>query len=602
MKSQSTISISVILLWFTLFSPYAIGQDSYKVLFLGNSYTNYNNLPKLISDVALSAGDTLTYDSNTPGGFRLTDHLGNTTSRNKIMAGNWDYVVMQGQSQEPITQSGNFTHGLTRLRNLTLQHSPCAELMTYMTWGRENGDASNCATFPAMCTYIGMDTTLMHKYLHNTDIISGQVSPVSVVWRYLRTNHPNINLYASDGSHPSASGSYAAACSFYVSIFKKDPSMITFDFGLDSTTASTIRSAAKAIVFNQLSNWDFRKISTAKFRTQKGAGATEMEFSAINPFGITQSYHWDLGDGTTDSTQSVVHNYATNGTYTVQLTTTTCGLNGVHSITTDTTFQLCTHTPTVYMNQTWLCEEYDTLWTQPADQYQWYVGSNLVSVPIPGETDSVLINPSQYVTPRNSWISVLATKNGCSEISRGFVAVSFTYGIYTFDLDNGDPCAGDTAIMVVRLYGKPVAGSEIISWYKDGNLLPMMANEDTLLITQQGAYSFTVVNPQSNCPFDTTFSSMVDFSCTNLELNEQMGFEQDLVFTVFPNPASAFITIEFPHKNASGVLEIYDLTGRLLIKQTALNTTQVDITKLSKGVYFITLDRFSKQAVRFIKH
>jgi hypothetical protein len=43
-------------------------QQSRKVLFLGNSYTGVNNLPKIIHGVALSVGDTLIYNSHTPGG------------------------------------------------------------------------------------------------------------------------------------------------------------------------------------------------------------------------------------------------------------------------------------------------------------------------------------------------------------------------------------------------------------------------------------------------------------------------------------------------------------------------------------------------------
>lgn len=42
-----------------------------KVLFLGNSYTAVNNLPQMMADVAVSAGDSLWFDSNTPGGYTL---------------------------------------------------------------------------------------------------------------------------------------------------------------------------------------------------------------------------------------------------------------------------------------------------------------------------------------------------------------------------------------------------------------------------------------------------------------------------------------------------------------------------------------------------
>lgn len=42
-----------------------------KVLFLGNSYTEVNNLPQIIANAALSAGDTMLFDSHTPGGYKL---------------------------------------------------------------------------------------------------------------------------------------------------------------------------------------------------------------------------------------------------------------------------------------------------------------------------------------------------------------------------------------------------------------------------------------------------------------------------------------------------------------------------------------------------
>ena len=50
--------------------------------------------------MAMSTGDLLIFDSNTPGGFRLLIHATNTTTLNKINLNNWDYVVLQAQSQE----------------------------------------------------------------------------------------------------------------------------------------------------------------------------------------------------------------------------------------------------------------------------------------------------------------------------------------------------------------------------------------------------------------------------------------------------------------------------------------------------------------------
>ena len=72
-----------------------------KILFVGNSYIYVNNLPLVLYNLALSNGDTIIYDSSAPGGYTLLQHTTNATTLSKINAQNWDYVVLQEQSQKP---------------------------------------------------------------------------------------------------------------------------------------------------------------------------------------------------------------------------------------------------------------------------------------------------------------------------------------------------------------------------------------------------------------------------------------------------------------------------------------------------------------------
>ena len=88
-------------LLFLLISGIAFSQTEKKVCFLGNSYTASNNLPNLISNLAMADGNTLIEDRNTPGGYTLEGHSTNTTSLTKIAANDWDFVVLQDQSQRP---------------------------------------------------------------------------------------------------------------------------------------------------------------------------------------------------------------------------------------------------------------------------------------------------------------------------------------------------------------------------------------------------------------------------------------------------------------------------------------------------------------------
>lgn len=571
---------------FCSFSGYQLqAQLSYKVLFLGNSYTGVNNLPQLIRDAALSAGDTLIFDSHTPGGYQLIDHNQDVTSQNKIMAGGWDYVVIQGQSQEPVVAYNQFHNGGIVLYNFIKQYNPCAVTMPYMTWGRKNGDASNCVSFPVMCTYQGMDTTIRKRYLSLTDFINGEVSPVSVVWNYLRQNHPGIELYQSDESHPSLAGSYAAACCFYAAIFKKDPTLITYQTGLNSTDASIIRNAVKTIVFNNLSAWDFKKPPIAQFSYQMGPGTNEVIFSPIN-LGVRQTYSWDFGDGATSSVFNPTHSYSSNGTYTVTLTTTTCDLQGLHTSISDTVIQFCSHTPTIYTANPWLCIN-DTLRTQAADAYQWYMNGTLLP-----ETGQYLADYSRY---GSSGFSVLATLNGCAELSETYTESPEWSGYY-FDAI-GDPCLGDTVVFAVLHINSFLSGSENILWFKDDVLLPLMTNEDTLLITTPGKYECKVVNPNSNCPLDTTFF-LVEYDCNVSSIPENGPV---LSWTVFPNPASETITVTLPNPMIQEQIQLYNATGQLVRAREASGTITLSIADLPGGLYYIRLESNRQHPLKLIK-
>ncbi len=254
------MSIRIYLSIITIFlSIPAFSQTTKRVLFLGNSYTNVNNLPQMVATVALSTNDILIFDSNTPGGYTLKGHSTDATSLAKIKAGNWDFVVLQDQSQLPSfpinqVKADVFPYAKS-LDNVINTYNSCSETIFYMTWGKKNGDASNCSYWPPVCSYEGMDSLLHLRYMMMADTNNAIVSPVGAVWKYLRQNYPQIELYQADESHPSLAGSYAAACSFYTTIFRKNPELITNDYTLSAADAAIIRSAVKTIVYDHLLDW-----------------------------------------------------------------------------------------------------------------------------------------------------------------------------------------------------------------------------------------------------------------------------------------------------------------------------------------------------------
>lgn len=294
---------------------------SKKVFFIGNSYTYFNNMPILLDDMCKSVGDTFIYNQHTPGGVSLQGHASNASVVSKIKSNAWDYVVLQDQSQKPSLQQAYVEAYVfpfaKKLDSMIDASSNCATTTFFMTWGRKNGDASNCNSFPPVCTYEGMDSMLRMRYEQMASDNKAIVSPVSVVWRYLRNNHPEIELYNPDQSHPSVAGSYAAACCFYVSFYQKDPSKISFDHNLSAKDAAAIREATKLVVYNDLQKWNMGKYSSTADFNHLPVDGLELRFSAISK--QAKKYTWSI-EASTYSDSVINHVFSDTGRYLVKLT------------------------------------------------------------------------------------------------------------------------------------------------------------------------------------------------------------------------------------------------------------------------------------------
>jgi len=296
-----------------------------RVLFIGNSYTYVNDLPLTLKNLAASSGDTLIYDSNTPGGYTLQQHASNNTTLSKIMQGNWDYVVLQEQSQRPAfpisqVETDVFPYA-KKLDSLIHIYNPCAETVFYMTWGYKNGDASNCAFYPPICTYSGMDSLLRERYMMMADSNNAMLSPVGAVRKYIRTHYPSIELYQPDESHPSEAGTYAAACSFYSVLFRKNPANLTFNGNLSLTDASNIRSSAKTVAYDSLSSWYVGEYDPNAAFTYTQSGNN---YTFTNGSSNAIQYYWDFGDGATSTIANPMHTYTNTCSFNVRLIATKC--------------------------------------------------------------------------------------------------------------------------------------------------------------------------------------------------------------------------------------------------------------------------------------
>lgn len=305
-----------------LFIPLFFNAQSKKirVLFIGNSYTYVNNLPQLVKDIALSKGDTLIFDSSAPGGYTFFNHYNDLTTKAKISQGNWDYVVLQAQSQEPSFPPSQVSSQTTPyailLDSLVKHYNSCATTVFYETWGRKFGDAGNCANYPPLCTYTGMQNRLRESYKLFADTTMALMAPVGEAFRLSIATTPTLDLYQADQSHPSMEGSYLAASVFYETLFQKSVLSTTYNAGLSVVTATYLNQVAHQIATDSITITNIPKYIPKAAFTYTAQGTSGFQFQSSNPAFL---HYWYFGDGNTSGAINPVHTYTNSGTYPVSL-------------------------------------------------------------------------------------------------------------------------------------------------------------------------------------------------------------------------------------------------------------------------------------------
>jgi hypothetical protein len=301
-----------------LLSNIILGQDSAKVLFIGNSYTYFNNLPGMLTDLSTSLGDYVQPTSQVAGGATFQVHATNPATYTAINSADWDFVVLQAQSQEPSfpdSQVNSETLPFAeQMADSIRNNSICSNILMFMTWGRENGDPQ----WVPISTFDGMNSRLRNAYIRMADSIDASISPVGVAWKYVRDNYPSIQLYSPDGSHPSLEGSYLAACTFYASLFRKSPVGASFTSSLAPATAANLQLSAATAVMDSLDHWNLYPMSEhtqADFSYEVNGGEVVFINNSVN----ATAYDWNFNDGQVSNDESPVIVYSAPGSYSVTL-------------------------------------------------------------------------------------------------------------------------------------------------------------------------------------------------------------------------------------------------------------------------------------------
>ena len=183
-----------------------------KILFVGNSYTYFHDMPECIfAPMAREAGLDVDVQAVTHGGYKLSwyadpENPEGQRLRSVVKDRHYDYIVLQDHSLSTIEDPGAFFGGLRAMKELLEAHTE--KFILYSTWGRKPG----CVTLEE----IGMTNEEMTRHIAEHYTEAGErlrmlVAHVGRAFVAYRQAHPEEELYFEDLHHSSALGSTVAA-------------------------------------------------------------------------------------------------------------------------------------------------------------------------------------------------------------------------------------------------------------------------------------------------------------------------------------------------------------------------------------------------------
>lgn len=238
-------------------SPFLINPC--KILFIGSSYFNFNDLPGLFERLTLSAKKEVYIDHIGVNGIYLDDHASSASTEAKINEMDWDYVILQGVGNSMAYPNYFTDHpeypALKTLLYKIKSNCESTKMVYCMPWAFEDGMTwyQNWTD-----TYADMQVKIYETTLNYSRDIGFMIAPVGWVWFAVleEQGYPLHYLHMGDWNHPSLKGSYLMSCVLFSTLFQ------TSSVGLSHTTeilaneAIYFQTIASDIVLKNLSLWN----------------------------------------------------------------------------------------------------------------------------------------------------------------------------------------------------------------------------------------------------------------------------------------------------------------------------------------------------------
>lgn len=179
--------------------PLLAADAPLRVLFLGNSYTYYNNMAGMVAGMA--RGRPVETRAVTLGGATLEGVFTSTDALAVLRGERWDVVVLQEQS----------TLGLSQFNGDLVVNDPAGFFTWARIWDTEIRARGARTVFFNPWARKGRAEQQPHidwAYRTIAKELGAEVLPVGAAFQRVS----GVELFEADGTHPSAAGSYLAAC------------------------------------------------------------------------------------------------------------------------------------------------------------------------------------------------------------------------------------------------------------------------------------------------------------------------------------------------------------------------------------------------------
>ena len=234
-----------------------LNSNPERVLFVGNSYYYYNNsLHNHVSDLVKASdaalGARLQFKSSTIGGAALNHHnMAHLTEPGRIgVTQPFQWVVMQGGSAEPLSQSRREIFRQTAMTHAEMVKARGGQVALYMT---------HAYVKPHRLASPQNITATESMYVEVGNEIGALVIPVGLAFREAYQRFPNLKLHLPDGTHPSLLGTYLAACTTYATLYGRSPVGVKYNKldpsylspganAIDEATAAQLQQVAQDVV------------------------------------------------------------------------------------------------------------------------------------------------------------------------------------------------------------------------------------------------------------------------------------------------------------------------------------------------------------------